>query len=215
MRRALAIMVKAPRPGQVKTRLVPPLSNDEAASLYRCFLTDIFRKLSYIPDTDIFVAYSPEGSTGEIKPLAPEGFFYLPQDGADLGERMFNVFKYLSGSYAAAALIGSDVPDIPEEYIEAAFKALEDGAEAVFGPAVDGGYYLVGLKRPLSSVFEGIEWSTASVMEKTIERLNSLSIPFRLLPAWHDIDLPSDLAFLIDNPGCPESAAFLAARGFR
>jgi rSAM/selenodomain-associated transferase 1 len=208
-------MVKAPRPGQVKTRLVPPLSNDEAASLYRCFLIDIFRKLSYIPDTDIFVAYSPEGSSGEIKPLAPEGFFYLPQDEADLGERMLNVFKYLSGSYAVSALIGSDAPDIPEEYIEAAFNAIEEGAEAVFGPAVDGGYYLVGLKRPLPSVFEGIEWSTASVMEKTIERLNALSIPFTLLPVWHDIDRPADLVFLKDNPGCPESAAFLANRDFR
>lgn len=214
MRRALAIMVKAPRPGQVKTRLVPPLSNEEAASLYRCFLTDIFRKLSYIPDTDIFVAYTPDGSTGEIKPLAPEGFFYLPQDGADLGERMLNVFRYLSGSYATVALIGSDAPDMPEEHIEAAFKALEDGAEAVFGPAADGGYCLVGLKRPLSSVFEGIEWSTASVMEKTIERLTALSIPFSLLPVWHDIDRPADLAFLKGNPGCPESAAFLAGRGF-
>ena len=215
MRPALAIMVKAPRPGQVKTRLVPPLSHDEAASLYRCFLKDIFSKLSSIADTDIFVAYAPEGSIGEIKPLAPEGFFYFPQEGMDLGERMSNVFKRLSSSgYGAVAIIGSDAPDIPVEYIEDAFKALDGkGADAVFGPASDGGYYLAALKRPLPALFEGMEWSTRTVMEKTIERLDSLSISWRLLPLWHDIDLSVDLAFLKDNPECPESSAYLASTG--
>lgn len=208
-------MVKAPRPGQVKTRLVPPLSNELAAALYTCFLKDIFSKLSSISDIDIFVAYAPEGSIGEIKPLAPEGFFYFPQEGVDLGERMFNVFRYLADSgYGAAAVIGSDSPDIPIEYIKGAFEAIEHGGiEAVFGPASDGGYYLAALKRPLKSLFEEMEWSTRTVMEKTVERLKAGSMTFSLLPTWHDIDRPADLVFIKDNAGCPESSGFLAATG--
>lgn len=209
-------MVKAPRTGQVKTRLVPPLSPQEAACLYRCFIKDISSRLSSFAGIDIFAAYTPEGSEGEIRPLVPEGVFYLNQEGLCLGERMFNVFNTLSlKGYCAITLIGSDAPDIPVEYIEGAFKALEgDETQAVFGPAIDGGYYLVGLKNPVRAIFEGIEWSTSTVMQRTVQKLKAHAIPYSLLPVWHDIDRPEDLVYLKDNPACPESSAFLAARGF-
>lgn len=215
MRKALAIMVKAPRIGTVKTRLVPPLSHEEAAALYRCFLKDIRPKLSSISGVDIFAAYTPEGSDGELRPLMPAGVCFLQQEGACLGERMFNVFKELSlKGYGAVTIVGSDAPDLPTEYIEGAFKTLEDGGtDAVVGPAIDGGYYLVGLKNPVKALFEGMEWSTPAVMRRTIEKLEAYSLQYSLLPVWHDIDCPADLSYLKDNPGCPESAAYLSARG--
>lgn len=216
MRPALAVMVKAPRPGQVKTRLVPPLTPGQAAELYRRFLKDIFARLSSLSsNTDIFAAYAPEGARGELEGLLPEGVFFIEQEGADLGERMFNVFNALHAEgCGAVALIGSDAPDVPKERIGEAFRALEGGADAVFGPAVDGGYYLVGLKRPTRVLFEGIEWSTPTVMEKTIERLEALAIPYSLLPEWHDIDRPGDLALIRGNPACPESSSYLVSLGF-
>jgi rSAM/selenodomain-associated transferase 1 len=216
-RSALAVMLKAPLPGLVKTRLVPPLTHAEAARLYGCFIEDIFAGLRGLSRADVFAALSPDaGSPGE--PMLPPCKGVFMQEGGDLGERIVNVFRRLFASgYANVAVIGSDSPDLPLEYIEEAFALLErTDAGLVLGPAVDGGYYLIGLPavaRRYEGLFEGIRWSTGSVLDETLERARSLSLRVEMLRPWHDIDTGEDLGLLIDNAAAPSSSA--CVREFR
>lgn len=215
MRQALAIMLKAPKPGTVKTRLVPPLTFEEAAGLYACFVKDVFAKACCLEGVDVFAAIAPEGA-GEALPPMPEGVSLFAQEGSDLGQRMLNVFRRLSSvGYGRASIIGTDSPDLPLEYIIRSFDCLREiGAGVVLGPAKDGGYYLIGMDKPREEVFTGIPWSTGAVLEHTLARARSAGIPVRLLPPWHDIDTADDLAFL-EGGRAPETRAFLEGLGKR
>lgn len=193
-------MVKGPVPGHVKTRLTPPLTPEEAATLYRAFVLDTFSRVSTISDIDIIAPYSPhsEEDEGVVECLnvIPKGITVTTQKGRDLGERLFNVFKWaFSHDYRRVVIIGSDSPDIPLDYIEEAFRELEN-KDIVLGPTSDGGYYLVGM-RILSIVpFTGIKWSTPSVFGETLKRIRATDMKLSILKEWHDIDTPEDLEAL-------------------
>ncbi|MBI5344581.1 MAG: TIGR04282 family arsenosugar biosynthesis glycosyltransferase [Deltaproteobacteria bacterium] len=216
MDNALAVMLRPPKPGLVKTRLVPLLTHEEAAVLYECFIRDTFKSIVTLKGIDIFAAcalgtHTKYGPGAEKTMVFPKGVRIIRQSGGDLGRRIHNVFKVLfDKGYKKAAIIGSDSPDLPPEYIEEAFGLLDcKGAGLVLGPAIDGGYYLVALDRLYSSLFEGIPWSTDVVLDETIKRARAEAIEFRLLRQWHDIDTPQDLRFLKDNSNVPASSAFL------
>lgn len=207
---ALAIMLKVPEPGKVKTRLVPPLSYDDAAALYRCFLKDIFGKVSGFRDIDIYAAYTPPGMEEKLSSTVPGNIKLFPQEGFGLGERIYNVFKYLfAKGYKKVAVIGSDSPDLPPEYIKEPFSLLDNTVDLVLGPAKDGGYYLVAMDKLLCAPFVNIPWSTGIVLRETIKRAEESALSYKLSSRWHDIDTPDDLSILKDNPGCPASSEFL------
>jgi len=202
-------MLKAPRPGSVKTRLVPPLSHEEAAGLYRCFVQDIFGSVLRLKGVSVYAAYAPEGRD-DLSGLIPEGVKSFPQDGRGLGRRILNVFKKLfAEGFEKITVIGSDSPDLPLDYIKEAFALLDCRTRLVLGPAEDGGYYLIAMNESNAGLFTGIRWSTKDVLKDTIKKARESSVSFKLLETWHDIDTAEDLKYLRKSRSAPLSFRFL------
>ncbi len=190
---ALAVMAKAPRVGTVKTRLVPPLTPDEATSLSACFLRDVASVVAQLRGNervDGYAAYTPTGSEAAFDGLLPAGFRLLAQRGAHLGERLFHAAEDLfAAGYEAACLINSDSPTLPVSVLRDAVTALrKPGDRVVLGPAEDGGYYLIGLKLAHQRLFEDITWSTQRVLAQTLQRAADIALSVELLPVWYDVD---------------------------
>jgi rSAM/selenodomain-associated transferase 1 len=191
---ALVVMSKAPLPGQSKTRLVPPLSFEEAAALARALLIDQLDHLSRFGGAQLFVAFTPDDSAPLFRALVPQPFSCFSQQGDDLGERMGRVFERLfAQGFRRVVLIGSDLPPIAFPVFDSAYAALRKERDIVFGPSEDGGYYLVGMNRLISGIFEGIAWSRPDVLSRTLEKLCPASVSYELLPPCQDLDTPQDL----------------------
>jgi uncharacterized protein len=199
MKPALAIFAKTPRPGQVKTRLTPPLSPQQGADLYRCMLLDTATRVATL-GIDTFIFYDGDKSFF-TEQLA--GFQLLPQQGDDLGTRLERAFTVLESlGYRARAVIGSDAPDLPLGYILESFRLMENGSDAVFGPAEDGGYYLVALRGSYGSLFKDVPWSGPDVLGTSLLRASDSGLTAALLPAWYDVDGYDDLL----RPGISDPA---------
>lgn len=205
---ALVVMCKSPVAGRVKTRLVPPLTGVEAATLYTHFIADIFCTLKRVSDVKLYLAILGEGSEKALELSIPKGVEVFGQSGDDLGERLYDVMKRLfENGHERVAIIGSDSPDIPPEYIADAFLRLKaDSSKVVLGPADDGGYYLIALARLDERPFIGINWSTASVLEDTIARLRNDAL---LLEPWYDVDRPADILRLVKTGRAGRSIAYI------
>ena len=220
-RNTLAVMVKAPVPGRVKTRLVPPLTGEEAAALYGAFLVDIFSALRSLPSLDLYVFHAPFDFPLDAEllgGLVPESAELIPQQGDDLGERMENVFRHLLGElgYDKAAIIGSDSPDLPVEYIERAYGLLDPGGDGVvLGPAEDGGYYLIGAVRfsapAFAAIFRGMEWSTDGVFDETLRRCAAAGIAVKTLETWYDVDTVEEIKRVRERGEAVETCRFIEA----
>lgn len=188
-------------PNQVKTRLVPPLSPEQAATVYTAFLIDGCDTLAKLSNVDLIIAYTPAAAQSDLQALIGDNAIYIPQMGADLGERLTSVTQWAAEhEYTKILLVGSDSPTLPISYILKAFTLL-DSREVVIGPSTDGGYYLIGfstetVETTVPHVFKDIAWSTADVFEQTVARIRSLQATLGLLPPWYDIDTAEDLAFL-------------------
>ena len=191
---AVAIMAKAPRAGDVKTRLCPPLSPAQAADLGRAFLLDKIAQLRALPGITPAIAFTPENERALFAQLAP-GFTLVPQRGDDLGARLHGTLDALLGlGHAAALAIDSDTPTLPLEFLRQAVEVAGAGtADVVLGPTEDGGYYLIGLRRARRELFEGIPWSTSAVLDATLARARASGLRTARLPAWFDVDTPADL----------------------
>jgi rSAM/selenodomain-associated transferase 1 len=202
------VVGKAPRAGQVKTRLTPPLSPRRAARLYRAFLLDSVALARAVPDCDVFVLYAPRpGAEERLRGVLPPDCHLLPQEGVGLGAALAFAFRHLlSGGCERVVLIGSDNPTLPPALVRAAFEAL-DAADLVLGPTDDGGYYLIGMDRPHLGVFERITWSTEHVADETRERARTLGLRLREVPTWYDVDTAAELerlaAEVLANPRHP------------
>src|SRR5262245_16776458 len=151
---AVAIMAKAPRPGEVKTRLCPPLTPGEATELYRCFLLDKIAQVRGLERAVPVVAFAPDDARAEFAGLAP-GFALLAQRGAGLGERLTAaVADLLERGHAGVLMLDTDTPTLPRACLEEAVRCLATGAaDVVLGPTEDGGYYLIGLRSPAPGLF--------------------------------------------------------------
>ena len=195
---ALVIMAKAPLPGDVKTRLVPPLSPEEAAELSRCLLLDLIEELKSFRSGDLFIAFTPVEHAAFFSGIADGRFVCIPQRGHDLGERMKHIFEDLfSKGYKNIVVIGSDLPVFPSRFLQDAFMALDgSGYSVTFGPSRDGGYYLIGMNRYVPEIFQGIPWSSNSVLSTTVHKLSALELAPYFVPAWFDIDTIEDLGYL-------------------
>ncbi|MEP7286137.1 MAG: TIGR04282 family arsenosugar biosynthesis glycosyltransferase [Chloroflexota bacterium] len=201
-RRALMVVAKQPSPGQTKTRLSPPLTGDHAAALYECFLRDtleIIRAARKLCPFDPIITYLPEGGESYFRQLAPD-FGLLLQQGAGLSERLHNAIEYCltTGGYDQAAIMDSDSPTLRPEYLNAAFAEL-DRADMTFGRVDDGGYYLIGLKKPAPRLFLEVTMSTPTVAHDTLTCAAKENLSVHLLPTAFDIDYGVDLRRLIDE----------------
>jgi rSAM/selenodomain-associated transferase 1 len=196
--KALAVMAKGPLAGQVKTRLLPALTAQEAAELSRSLLVDQLNQLQDLDATDFYLAFAPDEARLLMKELAPPCFCLLPQQGDDLGARMAAVFGKLSQmDHKNIVLIGGDLPPVPLRYFTEAYAFLEaSNQRVVLGPSRDGGYYLVGCNHPAPQIFQGVSWSHNQVLAQTRDKLARLQIDYHLLPPWFDIDTPDDLRYL-------------------
>lgn len=190
---ALAVMTKAPQAGRVKTRLTPPLSPQEAAAINTCFLRDtagaILRTAREKKAKGIAV-YTPVGTEAAYAGILPKEFALVPQRGEAFGERLLGATEdLLQLGFDSLCLIDSDSPTLPERaFTEAVDFLAQDGDSVVLGPSDDGGYYLIGLKKPHWRLFEAIDWSTERVLEQTIEAAREINVSVHLLPTWYDVD---------------------------
>ena len=197
-------MTKAPRAGQVKTRLVPPLTPEEAAELNAAFLRDlsmsILRACEMSPARAVAV-YTPPGSEAVYENILPREFILVPQRGENFGERLiFAAEDLFAVGFASVCLINSDSPSVPpQNFAEAAIELAEPADRVVLGPAGDGGYYLIGLKQMRRRLFEEIDWSTERVLEQTKQHASALGLRVHELASGLDVDDRASLALLSEQ----------------
>ena len=191
----LVVVAKEPVPGKVKTRFIPQLSPADAAGLYRCSLHDRITEISALNGVDRAIAYTPEDARDTFTELSLDGFELFAQRGKGLGERLNNIFQdNLARGYQAVSIVDSDSPDLPKSIINESFGLLlSKQAEVVLGPCHDGGYYLVGLRKPYPELFRNIPWSTKNVLSTTLEKAGKMGLNVRLLSRWNDLDTFEDI----------------------
>jgi rSAM/selenodomain-associated transferase 1 len=210
----LLLFTKPARPGKVKTRLVGAgLSAEQAAALHEAFLGDLRERLDDARGFELRLAWAlDEGET------MPEGYGpSVVQRGDDLGERLFHALRDAAAEHALVGAVGSDHPELSRERVDEAFAAVAAGADVALGPALDGGYYLIALRREAidARLFAGVPWSTGGVLATTLERCSELGREVALLPTEADVDTPADLARLAAAlaesraPSCPRTRALL------
>ena len=201
---ALVVFAKAPIPGQVKTRLCPPLTPDEAATLHGSFVLDTLERTKAAVATlklpiDRYLACAPSATHVFFKIMEErQGVKLLDQVGDDLGARMNQAFHTLfSHGYRQVVLIGTDVPTLPLDHVKQAIASLESH-DLVLGPALDGGYYLIALKQMAPELFTDIAWSTDQVLRLTQEKAATIGLKASLIQPWRDVDTLPDLEALIE-----------------
>lgn len=194
------VIAKEPRPGFSKTRLTPPLSPTEAASVAEAALTDTLAVVAKVNARRRILVL--DGSPG---PWLPSGFEVVPQVAGGLDSRLASAFGHTDGP---AVLIGMDTPQVSPALLDGAMRALcRQGTDAVLGPAQDGGWWAIGLTAPPPGVFEGVAMSADDTCERQRERLGSLGLSFSELPVLRDIDEIEDArAVAAENPGLRLSA---------
>ncbi|HEY3373776.1 MAG TPA: TIGR04282 family arsenosugar biosynthesis glycosyltransferase [Candidatus Aquicultor sp.] len=219
-RAAIVIMAKRPVPGNVKTRLSPPLTLDDAARLYACFLQDTIDKVNSIlhvvrylaldivvagradenatepayKDTAMSIEDEMLNNLGLNTIVLPRSLRIISQGEGSLGDRLQNVGGRLAPSFDKLLFIGADSPDVPAGFVEQAIGKL-DASSVVIGPSDDGGYYLIGMRDApgTANVFKDIHWSTDVVYKQTLARISTAGLSVDIIPAWYDVDEISEL----------------------
>jgi len=213
-REALVVMARVPSDSRGKSRLIRDLGGDHV-ELRRALLQDTLDAVRGVPDVNLFVAFEPSDSIAEMRELVGDGARLIPQHGETLGDRMRNAFAdVFAAGYSPVVLIGSDLPSLPSSHLTQAFDRLRDGLDAVIGPAVDGGYYLIGLCRPCPALFASMAWSTPDVLATTMSAAQRCGLTVSLLFPWHDVDTVDDLRRVLrDAQGATRIRAWMAAHG--
>jgi len=198
-RAAIIIFARYTIEGKVKTRLAATLGSHYAKEFYKIITHSTITEVKRIRKSYKYVFYSDNKGKRQIKKWLGRRFFYAPQEGGTLGEKMSNAFlKLFSHGARKAIIVGTDIPDLTNKIIEEAISRL-DSYDIVIGPAKDGGYYLLGMKKLHSNLFEGIEFSTPSVLQQTINMIEKLNLRYFLLPELHDIDTEEELIRWLNN----------------
>ncbi|MBI5409953.1 MAG: TIGR04282 family arsenosugar biosynthesis glycosyltransferase [Nitrospirae bacterium] len=198
MKRALITFVKAPVLGTVKTRLQPDLGKDVIVEIYKAFVTEIISQCARLKGLERFLGCAPSKDHDFLREITKKyELKSFNQRGASLGEKIVNAFQdYFRKGYTEIALIGSDSPTIPMNYIRKAFAALEKN-DLVLGPCCDGGLYLIGAKKKIvPEIFNDIPWDSSKVLNKILDNIDPAGIKLYLLPFWYDVDGIEDLRFL-------------------
>jgi rSAM/selenodomain-associated transferase 1 len=195
---AVIIFARAPRPGAVKTRLIPLLGAEGAAALHARLVKRALETARAASLRPIELHGTPDINDPFFRSCAGDFAVALAaQAGGDLGARMLAAFESALATHSRALLLGSDCPALAASHLREADRALREGTDAVFVPCEDGGYALIGLRRVDPRLFAGISWGGAAVMEETRARLRKLGWPWRELETLWDVDRPQDYERLL------------------
>ena len=223
---AVIVFAREPLAGATKTRLIPYIGDAAAAQLADAFIRDALAKAAGLGARRLVIAGSSPRSvrgSGYFSKLARRYRADLVDQGAGgLGQRMARVLR-LYAQPPGAILFGTDTPSLPPAFLRQGMMALRD-APLVIAPALDGGYYLVGVCGPVPNIFRGIAWGSSRVLEQTLARVRRRGINYRLGPWWYDVDHAADLKFLaVDlarrwcarsgSSACPATARLLHELG--
>jgi len=207
----IAIMAKASAPGRTKTRLVPPLTFEQAAALNTAFLQDISDNLTRAGQHASiagYAAFAPAGSQDFFHRHLPPAIGLIDACLPTFGECLFHTIEAIfARGHDAAVVLNSDSPTLPTALlVETAEVLARPGDRAVFGPSTDGGYYLLGLKSAHRRLFEDITWSTERVAAQTLARAREIALDVHILPLWYDVDDGDGLRRLHDEIAQPRQA---------
>ena len=188
----LIIFLKAPRPGFVKTRLAAALGPDGACAAYVRLVETLLHRLR--DRTDVELRFTPDDAAAEVRSWARPGWLMEPQGRGDLGGRLIcAVEKAFHDRCEAVAIIGADCPEVSNGDVDGALEIVASGkADVVLGPAKDGGYWLIALRKPVAGLFTGIAWSTDSVLAETRARAHGLGLTVEEMRTLTDVDTPDD-----------------------
>jgi rSAM/selenodomain-associated transferase 1 len=196
MKKALICFTRVPKPGATKTRLLGVLTPEQCARLHWAFLKDL-AKIYPAMDADLFVSHTPDPDWIRLAAVFPYASGYFPQEGADLGEKMHNAMaKVLAMGYEYVILTGTDLPLMTEKHLKSGFSALEK-ADVTIGPNPDGGYYLIGMKKPHPDIFHVPNYGGATVYENTAAAVRAAGLSCSPALACGDVDTPHDLQGLV------------------
>ena len=191
---AVGVVARAPSaPG--KTRLAAHLSAPHLRALRAALLADTLAVVDAVPAVDRFIFFTPEDADAEIATVAGAAFTRIPQRGDDLGQRMRFAFDDLliDRRYDLAMLVGSDLPWLTADHFSAAIGFLTASTDLVLGPADDGGYFLIAMRRANPELFDRIEWGTANVLSDTMRAAARLGLASNLVQPTYDVDTIEDI----------------------
>lgn len=198
--RVLGLFAKEPRPGQVKTRLAEQIGVEQATEFYTASLFDLTDRFAKTGDRRI-LGYSPDTDAARqtFEGISAGRYNLWPQPATSLGDRIEAFFdmalRGCTSCWMHVVLIGTDSPNLPAEFVAAAFRMLED-RDVVLGPATDGGYYLIGMRVHSSGWLSEVRWSTTTTLADTVAAVQRQGWSLGLLSPWYDIDVPGDLITL-------------------
>lgn len=184
----LIIFLKAPRPGSVKTRLAAELGPDGACAAYVSLVETLLHRLR--SRTDVELRFTPDDAAAEVRHWAKPGWLLEPQGRGDLGDRLARAMQAAFADRCAfVVVVGADCPEVSSRDVDKAVDILRDGkADVVLGPANDGGYWLIAMRRPVAELFAGMPWSTDRVFVETLARADRLGLRVRELRTLPDVD---------------------------
>jgi rSAM/selenodomain-associated transferase 1 len=209
---AALVMAKAPRAGEVKTRLEPLLGADRCAGLQAALMRRAVAWAHDVAPGAAFVAYTPDDALEEVGELVPAGVDLFAQEGADLGERLAAATERVLSLYEGPLLtVGTDLATLSRAHAQAALADLRDSCDLSFGPAYDGGYYLVAQSVPQPAVFElpSDVWGGPEVLQLSLRAAFEGGLEFGLLRSERDLDTPEDARAALADPAFPAEIAAL------
>lgn len=207
---AALVMAKAPRAGEVKTRLEPLLGAEGCARLQALLLARAARWAVDVAPGAAFVAFTPEESLAEVGALVPAGTDLFAQEGADLGARLAAATARAFAMHDGPLLtVGTDLATLEPRHAAAALDDLADGIDVTFGPAFDGGYYLIGLREPHPEVFAlpSEAWGGPRVLQLSLQAAAEAGLSLGMLRGERDLDTPADARAALADPRFPEDIA--------
>jgi rSAM/selenodomain-associated transferase 1 len=197
------IFLKAPQPGRVKTRLAASIGPRAACEVYKALVE---QQLARLPkDWPVDVHFTPPGALDAMRRWLGHGYDYFPQVEGDLGDRLASaVQQTFQRGAGPVTCIGADCPSLNARHLNEALRALSRGADLVFGPASDGGYYLVGLKQAHTCIFRNIPWSAPNTLEASLRVAKQQGLRVEQLETLADVDTAEDLERAVTNGDLPQ-----------
>ncbi|XHX81000.1 MAG: TIGR04282 family arsenosugar biosynthesis glycosyltransferase [Stenomitos frigidus ULC029] len=195
MNERLILFTRYPEPGKAKTRLIPALGAEVAADLHRQMTEHTLAQVKPLQQSRALAVecWFAGGDRTQMRTWLGADLIYQPQPDGDLGDRMAQAFQSaFDDGMKAAVIIGTDCPELTTALLVEAFQALQK-TDLVLGPATDGGYYLIGLRRLVPELFKTIAWSTDLVFQQTVDIASNLNLSLTTLPTLTDVDRPDDL----------------------